>query len=275
MKTTNKSSIIFLVSIIIGIIVYGCMKKPIADSPKNKSINSIQQVAKYDTITSLEQMVKDTVIWKHDNEYVMVTHENSTDEEENEENEGHKITSGCSNIFAGSARAAAKTSYALPAAVTYANISALRLSLQTDANMHTKGLGSSSPRITEEKRNVNITSAYLYAISRESDNDYHMIIGDASHTPSTLLNCECGGLPSSTSSPAYTTINNLRAYIKSYFGTDFCNQSGYTKFSTPIHITVLKGSLFYDIDHSPGSIGPTGLRANTSWEMHPIHDLHF
>lgn len=96
-----------------------------------------------------------------------------------------------------------------------------------------------------------------------------------SHTPYTLLNCECAGLPSSTSNPAYNTIKAVRAYIKSYFGTDFCGVSGYTKFSIPIHITVLKGSIFYDIDHSPGSIGPTGLRANTSWEMHPIHDLHF
>lgn len=280
MGTKKTISIIICSVVALSAIILSCNKKPI-ESSKPQTQN---EVAKYDTVTSLAQMGTNPVIWKHNGEYVLVTHENSTDEEneefENEENGfsgrvSSSVASGCSDIFGGSARKAAKTSYATPTFVTYTNIAGVRVSLQTDAYMHTRGLTTSSPRITEEKRNVSVTSAYLYAISRESDNDYHMIIGDASHTPTTLMNCECGGLPSSTTAASYNTLKAVRNYIKSYFGTDFCSKSGYTIFSTPIKITVLKGSLFYDIDHSAGSIGPTGLRANTSWEMHPISAITF
>jgi hypothetical protein len=280
METKKPISFIICVVVALSATILSCNKKSIEPS-KPQTQNSI---TKYDTVTSLAQMNTAPVIWKHNGEYILVTHEASTDEEneefENEENEysarGISSTaSTCSDVFAGSARKAAKTSYATAAYVTYASIASLRASLQTDTYMHTLGITTSSPRVTAEKRDVSVTTAYLYAISRESDNDFHMIIGDASHTSGTLMNCECGGLPSSTTAASYTTMKTVRNYIKSYFGTDFCGHSGYTIFSTPIKITVLKGSLFYDIDHSPGTIGPTGYRANTSWEMHPISTITF
>ncbi|MGZ4048732.1 MAG: hypothetical protein ACXVPU_03650 [Bacteroidia bacterium] len=260
--------------VIIGacIVILGCNKEFDAKPMLPQKLS-----AKYDTINSLDQMHADTVIWRVNGQCNMVTRENSTDEEFETDSFVDDLqdrTSGCSNNFAGVARASAKKSFATASYVTYPNIASLRSSLPTDTYMLGKHLTLSSPRITEEKRNVSITNAYLYAISRESDNDYHMIIGDGTATPTTLMNCECGGLPA-TSATSYHTMKTARDYIKSYFGTDFCGTSGYTHFAHPIHITVLKGSLFYDIDHSPGTIGPTGFRANTSWEMHPISTITF
>jgi hypothetical protein len=136
------------------------------------------------------------------------------------------------------------------------------------------GITNSTPRVSDENRNRDITTSYLYAIARESDNDFHMIIGDANSAAGNLLNCEASGNPPSSQS-SYTNINAVRSYLKTYFGTDFCGQSGYTKFTPAIRITVLKGSLFFDIDHAAGTVGPTGLRPNTAWEMHPIRTITF
>ena len=263
------------ISVVVLITVISCSKhnKNIASNittPKSTTAH------RYDTITSLDKMIGDTAIWILKGQYILVTHEKSTDEEYELEYEKTNSTSSsnCVETFGGSARSVAKTSYAIGAFTTFANILSLRSSLPTDAVMHTKGLTLSSPRIAEEKKNVSVASAYLHAISRESDNDYHMIIGDASVSPTKLINCESSALPS-TSAISFATIKSVRAAIKSHFGTDFCSTSGYTHFQPAIHISILKGSLFYDIDHAPGTIGPLGFRANTAWEMHPVNSIAF
>ena len=269
-----------VIGLAVMFIIFSCNK-----SIDVKPYNTSKESTKYDTITSLDKMVTDTAIWKFNGQCTMITRVASTDEEfETENHDGIETdndgdnsefrTSGCSSTFAGSARATAKKSYATATYVTYATISAMRATLQTDTYMRSLGITTSSPRVTQEQRNVSITSAYLYAISRESDNDLHMIIGDGTVSPTTLLNCECGGLPATTAS-SYAAMKAVRDYLKTYFGTDFCGTSGYTHFVHPIHITILKGSIFYDIDHAAGTVGPTGYRANTSWEMHPINTIKF
>jgi hypothetical protein len=35
------------------------------------------------------------------------------------------------------------------------------------------------------------------------------------------------------------------------------------------------GSLFFDVDHKAGSVGPTGMRPKTAWEIHPVSDIQF
>ena len=265
-------AVLSLVVITLTVAIVSCSKKtgvePIATS-------SLLQ-KHYDTIPSLDQMHADTVIWKVYGQYVMVTHEDSHDAEAEAEEETMLKTAACSDIFAGTARATAKTSYATVSYTTYSTIAALRNALPTDATMLGLGITNSSNRVTLEKKNPTITTAYLYAISRESDNDFHMILGDtpANSTGTNLFNCEAAGLPA-TSASSYNTIKAVRTYLKTYFGTDFCTTTGYTKFSPPIKTTVLKGSLFFDIDHSAGTVGPSGLRPNTAWEMHPINSIHF
>ena len=258
------TSVAFIAGLIF--IIHGCSKK--AEMPSTGATTQ-----HYDTITSLANMHSNTAIWFHDGEYTLVTIEPG--DEEKEESEPYKsLSATCSDSYAGSARAAAKTSFASVSYTTYASVTALRATLQTDAFMQSLGLTNSSNRSTYEKRNVIITTAYLFAISRESDNDYHMIIGDASGASANILNSEGSGLPASSAS-SYTAIKAVRDAIKAKFGTDFCTTTGYTHFSPAIKLTTLKASMFYDIDHAPGTVGPSSNRPNTSWEMHPINTIAF
>ncbi|GAA4737011.1 hypothetical protein [Flavisolibacter ginsenosidimutans] len=270
-----KSSLLFVFAVLclaVILTVYSCQKQA---APESQSVAAVA-VSHHDTVTTLASFTADTAVWHHDGQYTLVTREPDRDDEaEAEEGEAqHERITACSDAFAGSARSAAKTSYASVSYGTYATINALRVTLPTDAYMQGLGITNSSPRVSEENRNRDITTAYLYAIARESDNDFHMIIGDANSAAGNLLNCEASGNPPSTQS-SYAAISAVRSYLKSYFGTDFCGQSGYTKFSPALRLTVLKGSLFFDIDHAAGAVGPTGLRPNTAWEMHPIHNITF
>lgn len=268
-----KRSLLFIclaLSAIIIFVINSCTKE--ISSTGNQLTQNLIKV-KYDTITTLANYKNDTAIWKHDGQFTMVTYEENHDEE-NESNERTTTTTVCSDAFAGSARATAKTSYASVSYGTYSGINAMRAVLQTDSYMLSLGITNSSPRVSDENRNRTITTSYLYAIARESDNDFHMIIGDANSAADNLLNCEASGNPVSSQS-SYAAINAVRNYLKGYFGKDFCGTSGYTKFSPALHVSLLKGSLFFDIDHAAGTVGPLGLRPNTAWEMHPIHDIAF
>ncbi len=226
-----------------------------------------------DTVTKLSQMRGDTAIFKKGNKYFRVTMVDADDEKELEGNFQPRtgVAGSCSQIFSGKARAAAKLSYAAAPYQTYATTSDLRASFPTDAVMMSSGLTSSSARIPSEKRNVSITKAYLYGISREGDDDFHCIVGDVNGTK--LVNCEISGLPPTTAS-SYKAIKTVRDYVIKYFGSDFCVKSGYTLFQPALPITI-KGSLFYDIDHKPGTVGPAGFHPPTSWEIHPVNDIHF
>ena len=230
-----------------------------------------QTSVKLDTVTKLSQMKTDSAIWKHKGTYTLVVIDDTDDEDPAPKLD--VLNGTCSPIFAGKARSAAKLSFAASPYQTYATMSNMQATLKTDAFMRTPavGLTSNSPRVTLEKRNVSITTAFLYGISIEGDDDYHLIVGDKNGK--NLFNCEISGLPPTTAS-SYATLKATRDYITKSLGSDFCGKTGYTIFKPAIPITI-KGSLFYDIDHSPGSVGPAAFRPPTSWEIHPINALHF
>lgn len=50
--------------------------------------------------------------------------------------------------------------------------------------------------------------------------------------------------------------------------------SQYVKFPTPIPITVT-GSVFFDVDHTPGDVHSGSIVPDTVWEIHPISNLVF
>jgi hypothetical protein len=50
------------------------------------------------------------------------------------------------------------------------------------------------------------------------------------------------------------------------------NGSSYRKYNHPIPV-IVEGSLFFDIDHVAGVVGPQGMRPTTAWEIHPITKL--
>jgi hypothetical protein len=32
----------------------------------------------------------------------------------------------------------------------------------------------------------------------------------------------------------------------------------------------IEGSLFFDVDHAAGAVGPANMKPKSAWEMHPI-----
>ena len=82
--------------------------------------------------------------------------------------------------FAGTARMAAKLSIADAPAESFETVAAVIATLPAKSDMvnHDPRIRDDreSERVVEEKRNVRL-SAFLYAASRENDNDFHLIVG--------------------------------------------------------------------------------------------------
>jgi hypothetical protein len=260
----------FYCSILILIIfVSSCSKIENLESDIQNASSS-----KLDTIKNIGQLNTKSAIWDDNGTFRKVFQIEDTDpEEENELGELFNRAT-CSNLFSGVDRAIAKKSFAAATTTTYSAFAPFRNTLQTDTYMRSLNIptSSTSNRVSQENRNIYISSSYLYAIKRESDGDFHIIIGDASSNA--LTNCEASGLPS-TSSASYTKIKAVQDALIARFATDFCGKSSYTVFSPPILITKLNGSIFFDVDHAAGTVGPTGYRPTTAWEVHPISFIQF
>jgi hypothetical protein len=127
-----------------------------------------------------------------------------------------------------------------------------------------------NPRVNQERRNVRLTNLYLFAIKREKDNDFHLIIGDNNGL---YFNAECSGLPAADY-PSYATLRKVRRQIEGFFRSEFCSNK-YTVFEPGIRLYDLSGSLFYDIDHAPGIVGPADYKPRSAWEIHPISNIDF
>jgi hypothetical protein len=178
-----------------------------------------------------------------------------------------------SSNFAGHDRMAAKTSIAEAPVEDLGNLDAVLGSLPKDAAMlsHDPAITEDpdSDRVTEEERNVHIR-AFLYATKREADNDYHLILGSASDAnESRFMTAEISGLPET--GPARAVLTVPRQAFEGFFET---NRIGtmYKKFNPPIPVDVT-GSLFFDLDHPAGAVGPTGLKPETAWEIHPVTSI--
>lgn len=174
--------------------------------------------------------------------------------------------------FAGTDRKKCKTSIA-PGAVKTRSLASFLSMLPSDSVMMANSLISkdpNNPRVAAENNNVKLTGIFLFAIKRENDNDYHMIIGDKQ---ARFFNVEISGLPPSTAA-SFQKLKNARKAVDDFFGTPNCNTGGYAVFRDGIKIQVT-GSTFYDIDHAPGVVGPAGFKPATSWEIHPVTLIKF
>src|SRR5262249_54159202 len=105
--------------------------------------------------------------------------------------------------FLGTSRKDAKTSVATGPIVTVASTGALLDSLlagQTvaanDALMRSKIPTWDPPRVSEEEENVQIV-AFIYAAKKESDNDFHLLLGGsaAGGADPRYMTAEVSGLP--------------------------------------------------------------------------------
>ncbi|MFL6414788.1 MAG: hypothetical protein ACJ74Y_03860, partial [Bryobacteraceae bacterium] len=80
------------------------------------------------------------------------------------------------------------------------------------------------------------------------------------------------GLPPSDS-PFLRTLKTARNEFKLFF-RNALPADGYDKYTPAIPVQVV-GSLFFDVDHPTGEVGPLGLKPQTSWEIHPVSDIQF
>lgn len=133
---------------------------------------------------------------------------------------------------------------------------------------------ATSDRVSEEKRNVRV-QAFLYAASREDDNDFHLILGrDPKKTPM-YMTVELSGLPPK-SSKHFKRLNKSRDAYKTFFSANLPGTT-YDFYDPPIPVEV-EGSLFFDMSHAKGSKpGPKSLSSKipTIWEIHPISKIVF
>ena len=182
-----------------------------------------------------------------------------------------------SDSFAGTSRKAAKLSIANAKMETFSDLRDLLASLPSVEVMRKRKpqikTDATSNRVTEEKRNVRVR-AFLYAHSREDDNDFHLIIGrDPEKTPEMYMTMELSGLPPS-SSASFSKLKAARNAYKKFFGSALPGAK-YVFPDPPVPV-LIEGSLFFDQTHAKGSRpGPQSLRNKmpTVWEVHPISKM--
>ena len=179
--------------------------------------------------------------------------------------------------FGGTDRKAAKLSVGSGKTEIFSDISKLIPTLPLhDAMAKLKiPLGPTSGRVSQEQRNIRLTG-FLYAASREADNDFHLIVGrpPTASGPPMFMTMEISGLPPNNN-PAFAAINGARTSYKKFFGAKL-PLAGYDYYSANPIPVVIEGSLFWDATHSTGQApGPPSLKPNmpTIWEVHPITSI--
>jgi hypothetical protein len=186
-----------------------------------------------------------------------------------------------SDTFDGTARKAAKLSISESEVEPFedlADLIALLPEHEAMVNHHPKiTTASGAGRVDEEERNVRIR-AWIYAASREDDNDFHLIVGrDPAESP-TYMTMEISGLPDE-SSPHFDQLDRARRDYKSFFQHTDAGLPGttYDFYQPPVPVEI-EGSLFFDMSHASGARpGPADLRPDMPvvWELHPVTAIVF
>jgi hypothetical protein len=181
--------------------------------------------------------------------------------------------------FRGTARKAAKLSVVNTEIENFDDLEDLLGTLPTKSKMtkHQPPIetDAQSERVEEEKRNARVRT-FLYAASREDDNDFHLIVGrEPAASPKHYMTMEISGLPPENSKH-FTQLKHARDAYKAFFGADLPGPS-YDFYDPPIPV-IIAGSLFFDMSHAQGpGPGPSTLRPHipTIWELHPITEIEF
>lgn len=175
------------------------------------------------------------------------------------------------DTFAGHARAAAKTSIADAHVEEFADLPAFLATLPSDDSMrhHVPTITESaiSDRVAEERRNVRV-HAYVWAAKKESDNDYHLMLGTKTGAP--FVTAEVTGLP--TSGAYRARLATARQEFTALFAARLPGTTSYEHVKPPLAV-VVTGSIFYDVDHAPGAVGPKWAKPTSAWEIHPVTEI--
>jgi hypothetical protein len=175
-------------------------------------------------------------------------------------------------------RKQAKTSLSTARTEIFETVGDLLVTLAPDGDMHAHNpkIRQVSPRVAEEDRNVYIKNAYLFSVKEEEDQDFHIIIGDLSATgePINLMNVEIAGLPEDVNSKDFKILKKVRAQFYAKYPMFFDSNRKTLTCDPPIPLS-LRGSLFFDTQHSAGHIGSKGFKPLSVWEIHPISYIKF
>ncbi|HKC79647.1 MAG TPA: hypothetical protein VKB91_00520 [Gemmatimonadaceae bacterium] len=188
-----------------------------------------------------------------------------------------KTMKAAGDKFTGSDRKAAKISVSKKKVVKVNDLKDLIGSLASESAMTAQHISKdkTSGRVPDEDRNVRVT-AWLYAASREKDNDFHLIIGrDPSSAKAMYMTMEISGLPAKTAS-SFKAIKKVRDAYSTFFSGNLPG-TGYDFPDPPVKLEI-GGSLFFDVTHLKGGRpGPKDLRPDipTIWEIHPVTFLKF
>lgn len=175
--------------------------------------------------------------------------------------------------FARISRRAAKTSIAAGDPTPFATFQAFRNWLPSQTHMEGLDIsgGANSGRVKEEQHNVAVV-CYLYAAAKMDDNDFHLIIGGGPGAPTNVkMNVEISGLP--LDGPDRPALLAVREEFKAFCLQNWGAIPGSTyKYCQPPLRVRITGSIFFDVEHGPFSVGPVTLRKyiDSSWEIHPI-----
>lgn len=181
------------------------------------------------------------------------------------------------DAFRGTARRAAKLSLARAPTESFTDLASLIPTLAPHARMARHpdlSTDATNDRVAEERRNVRL-STFLYAASREDDNDFHLIVGRRPRQAQSYMTVEISGLPPAAS-PAFAALRRARQAYLRFFGPHLPGAS-YDFYDPPIPV-VIEGSLFFDLSHARGSRpGPSRLRPfmPVVWEIHPVSKIAF
>ena len=180
----------------------------------------------------------------------------------------------CRNArFAGLSRSKVKTSITQNQPTTYTSLPKFINTLFPDNDMTVVVRALSKPyaaRAIQENKTVTVKNVFLLAYAREKDNDYHLILTNSDRT--IFFNAELSGLPGNSAN-SYQKLKVARTAFENFPGGLKCGK--YTFFETPLKILSIKGSLFFDVDHPAGVVGPSGARPLTAWEIHPVTEIKF
>jgi hypothetical protein len=137
------------------------------------------------------------------------------------------------------------------------------------------GRGVDVDRVRQEKLNVSVR-AVIYTFKKESDNDYHVIIGDPPGTPGRkFLNVEVSGIPDIGTDGNRDRLVRVRKAFKEAFQLGDDGPGRYNPLHPPVPVRIT-GSLFWDVEHPPPhTVGPNFAAPKSAWEIHPISDIEF
>ena len=179
--------------------------------------------------------------------------------------------------FSGVVRGDVKTTPSEAPTEFYDHVFEVLETLPDDSEMYSRVSDYSGPDATEN-RNVFIREALVFYIKKESDGDFHLIVGDTLNGEQiNLMTAEISGLPADTTTTAYEMLKNARRQLYERY-PEFFEGPKIKKYVRPTKNfpeIEIRGSLFFDTRHAAGTVGTGTLKPETAWEIHPITYLNF